>query len=155
MTRWSIALLGVAILAAAPVRAQKLVDLNSASREEIESLPGIGEKMADEIINHRPFGKIDDLLQIPRFGEKRLAQIRDLVAISNGDTPSDSEDDTDEAPRAESPPAHAQAAGWHTPPGMTRQVCWRCREQFCVESGTESGSCPYCGVRWAHKGSAP
>ena len=155
MRRWGIALFFFAALGVGSAHAQ-LVDLNTATKEEIESLPGIGEKMAEEIINKRPFGQLDELLQIPRFGEKRLAQIRELVTLSGGDVPpasDDAEDLLEATPVKPAPPSVSSAAtDWKTPAGMTRHQCWRCGERFCVEASTQSGICPYCGVQWAAGG---
>jgi competence protein ComEA len=64
---------------------QSLVNINSASAEELESLPGIGEVLAAEIIDYReqngPFTSVDDLLNVSGIGEQRLADIRDLVTV--------------------------------------------------------------------------
>ncbi len=59
------------------------LDLNSATAEELQKLPGIGEKLARAIVDFReqngPYQTVEDLLQVPGIGEKRLAAIRDLV----------------------------------------------------------------------------
>ena len=61
------------------------LDLNSASAEELEKLPGIGSKLAAAIVayreEHGPFRSVEDLLQVPGIGEKRLEAIRDLVTV--------------------------------------------------------------------------
>lgn len=61
----------------------EVLDLNSAKAEELQKLPGIGEKLAQTIVSFReqngPFQTVEDLLQVPGIGEKRLAAIRDLV----------------------------------------------------------------------------
>ena len=38
-----------------------LIDINSASLSQLESLEGIGEKRAQDIVSNRPYGTIDDL----------------------------------------------------------------------------------------------
>jgi competence protein ComEA len=64
---------------------QSLINLNSATAEELETLPGIGEVLAAAIVEHRerngPFTSIDALLDVSGIGEQRLADIRDLVTV--------------------------------------------------------------------------
>ena len=61
------------------------LDLNRATAEELQKLPGIGEKLAQAIVSYReqngPFQSVEDLLQVPGIGEKRLESIRDLVTV--------------------------------------------------------------------------
>ena len=64
------------------------LDLNSAPAEELERLPGVGEKLAEAFVSYReehgPFRDVEELLQVPGIGEKRLDAIRDLVAAETG-----------------------------------------------------------------------
>lgn len=61
------------------------VDLNTASADELDALPGIGPATAAAIIEHRdrhgPFRSVEDLLDVPGIGEAKLAALRDLVAV--------------------------------------------------------------------------
>lgn len=61
------------------------LDLNTASAEELQKLPGIGEKLSAAIVAYREeqgaFQSVEELLQVPGIGEKRLAAIRDLVSL--------------------------------------------------------------------------
>ena len=62
------------------------IDLNTAFREQLDSLPNIGPILADAIIEYRqahgPFNTVDDILEVPRIGPKTLEGIRDLVRVS-------------------------------------------------------------------------
>lgn len=61
------------------------LDLNRATAAELETLPGIGPKLASEIVRFRgqqPFQTVDDLDQVSGIGPKRLEAIRGLVTVA-------------------------------------------------------------------------
>ncbi len=68
-----------------PVRSA-LVDLNSASRSELRSLPGIGPKLADRIIHYREqhgrFDSVSDLKRVSGIGDRKLDALRLLVTVT-------------------------------------------------------------------------
>ncbi len=80
---------GAPIFAPAPRYPEGLVDLNRADLTALDTLPGIGETLAGRIVLARPFFYIEDLLQVKGIGDKRLADIRPLVAVyeAEGDEP--------------------------------------------------------------------
>lgn len=61
------------------------VMLNSATSEQLESLPGIGPSLAQQIITYRdtqgPFTSVDQLNDVPGIGPAKLEQLRPLVGI--------------------------------------------------------------------------
>ena len=61
------------------------ININLASRSELMDLPGIGNVLADRIVEYRTqngtFKKIDDLKSISGIGEKRFEAIRDKVTV--------------------------------------------------------------------------
>lgn len=61
------------------------LDLNAVSREDLESLPGIGPVLADRIVTwreqHGRFQRVEDLLLISGIGEKRFATLKDHVYV--------------------------------------------------------------------------
>jgi len=56
-----------------------LVNLNTASADQLMALPGIGPSKAAAIIANRPYDSVEDLDRVPGFGEKTIEQLRDLV----------------------------------------------------------------------------
>lgn len=63
-------------------RQSERVDVNTALAGQLDSLPGIGEVLAERIISNRPYSKESDLLRVPGIGQERLRQIRDKISFS-------------------------------------------------------------------------
>jgi endonuclease YncB( thermonuclease family) len=59
----------------------RTVNLNTASLVDIEGLPGIGPKTAEEIIRARPLKDLDALDALPGFGAKKIVALKDLVSF--------------------------------------------------------------------------
>lgn len=69
------------------------INLNTASKSLLSYVSGIGEKMAENIVNYRttngPFEDRKQLKKVPRLGEKVFQQAAAFVRIVNGDNPLD------------------------------------------------------------------
>ncbi len=65
--------------------AGSIVDLNTATAEQLETLDGVGPATSAKILQHRaangPFRSVDDLDLIPGIGPKKLAAIRPRVRV--------------------------------------------------------------------------
>ncbi len=55
---------------------QKKLDVNAASAQELDALPGIGPVLAERIVAARPFKSADDLRRVKGIGAKKYEKIR-------------------------------------------------------------------------------
>jgi competence protein ComEA len=66
--------------------AAAVVNINTASKEELTTIKGIGDKRAQEIIDYRKkngdFKSVDDLEKVPGIGPGTMKQIRSQVTVS-------------------------------------------------------------------------
>ena len=62
-----------------------LININTASREELERLPGIGEGLAARIVEHRErhgaFRRVEHLIIVRGISERRFAELRAFVTV--------------------------------------------------------------------------
>lgn len=76
---------GGAVLASGANDVAGLVNINTASAAELQTLSGIGPSMAQSIIDERskngPFASVDDLMRVSGIGEKKLAKIKDCICV--------------------------------------------------------------------------
>jgi len=68
-----------ATAAKAKSAATDLLDINSATKEQLDALPGIGEKYAAKIIAGRPYAKKTDLVKKNVIPQATYNKIKDLI----------------------------------------------------------------------------
>ena len=72
--------------AAAHAKAATIVNLNTATQAQLESLPGVGPKTAARIIEYRQkngsFKKIEELMNVKGIGEKSFLKLKPLITVT-------------------------------------------------------------------------
>ena len=86
------------------------VNINTATKEQLDSLKGIGPTKAQAIIDYRtkhgPFKSVDDLEKVPGIGPATMKEIRKDITVTGAATPAKAaekakKDDTKGSARAE------------------------------------------------------
>jgi len=65
--------------AATPEGKKALLDINSASADELKALPGVGDAYSKKIIDNRPYAKKDQLVSRKVIPEKTYQGIKDMI----------------------------------------------------------------------------
>jgi competence protein ComEA len=68
------------------ITAAAAVNLNTATAEQLATIPGVGPKMAERIIDYRQknggFKKIEDLMNVSGVGEKSFLKMKPLITVT-------------------------------------------------------------------------
>ena len=72
--------------AAAASPAKPAINLNTATLEQLETLPGIGRKTAEHIVEYRTksgsFKRIEELMNVKGIGEKSFLKLKPLIVVT-------------------------------------------------------------------------
>lgn len=67
--------------------APRIVNLNTATRAQLESLPGVGPSTAERIIEYRqtvgPFRTIEDVMNVKSIGEKKFEKMKQYISVTD------------------------------------------------------------------------
>jgi competence protein ComEA len=81
LTFFSMIMATVLVLSGSIVLAQKLVDLNTASEKELESIKGVGPAIAKKIVAGRPYKSVDELSK-SGLSAKQIESIKPFVTVA-------------------------------------------------------------------------
>ena len=73
--------IGKTATSASPINPSSLLNINSASKEQLASLPGIGDEFSQKIIAGRPYSKKTDLVTKKILSQSSFDKIKDLINV--------------------------------------------------------------------------
>ena len=66
-----------------------VINLNQASAQQLDLLPGVGDKAAKRIVEHRaktPFARPEELVRVKGFGKKKYEKLKAYLRVSGATT---------------------------------------------------------------------
>jgi Helix-hairpin-helix motif len=131
------------------------IDVNSASKEELDALPGIGEAYAQKIIEGRPYKSKSDLVNKGVLPSSTYDKIKDQVTARKGSKASASESSEAMPPQSSSsnsaPPAKSSSKSGNEATEKASQTAQIPPEKGMVWVNTSTGVYHREGDRWYGK----
>ncbi|KFE68920.1 ComEA family DNA-binding protein [Hyalangium minutum] len=78
-----------------------VVNLNEATPEELDRLPGVGRKAVDRILDHRekhPFKRVEELVRVKGFGKKKFQKLKPYLTLTGATTLQEEKRSASDAP---------------------------------------------------------
>ena len=67
------------------IEEERFININSSNLENLRRLPGVGEKLAERIVQYRSahgaFTAAEELMRVKGIGEKKFEKIKDLIVL--------------------------------------------------------------------------
>jgi len=86
LKRWTLSLLLAFFLSTGFVYAADLIDINTATTTELQTVKGIGQSTADAIIKYRKenglFLSVEDLVKVKGIGDKKLSKLSASLVVA-------------------------------------------------------------------------
>jgi len=81
----ALALAPMAMAQKGKVLSTEKVNINTATIEQLQTLPGVGAALAQRVLDYRTkvgkFNKIEEILNVKGFGEKMFQKIKDRLLV--------------------------------------------------------------------------
>ena len=121
----------------------ELVNINTATQQQLDELPNIGPSRARAIISHREsrglFKRKEDIMNVHGIGKGIFEGLKDSITCGAGV-------EARERASVQAPPLPPKIfqGGKHVP-----RSCWSCKNRFYVPEDLKEGWCPFCGKKWS------